>query len=81
MLQEKLKSLMCVDRSVRGDPKKDKLIDELNFKNCMCFKINTTSKFLLALHSKESLLFIQNILMPTISSPINFLRISNIDQT
>ena len=28
MLQEQLKSLMCVDYSLRGDPMKDKLIDE-----------------------------------------------------
>ena len=33
---------MYVDRSLQGDPKKYKLIDELNFKNCMCFKIKTT---------------------------------------
>ena len=26
---------MYVDRSLRGDPKKDKLIDELDFKKCM----------------------------------------------
>ena len=32
VLQEQLKSVMCVDRSLRGDPKEDKLIYELNFK-------------------------------------------------
>ena len=32
VLQEQLKSLIYVDRSSRGDPNKDKLIDELNFK-------------------------------------------------
>ena len=26
---------MYIDRSVRGDPIKDKFIDELNFKNCV----------------------------------------------
>ena len=36
---------MYVDRSLRGDPKKDKFIDELHFKNCMRSKINTTGKF------------------------------------
>ena len=35
MPQEKLKSFIYVDLSLRGDPKKDKLIDELNFVNCM----------------------------------------------
>ena len=33
---------MCVDRSLRSDPKKDKLIDEIEFKNCMRFKRKTT---------------------------------------
>ena len=32
-IQAELKSFMYVDRSLRGDAKKDKLIDELNFKN------------------------------------------------
>ena len=35
---------MYVDRSLRGDPKKDKLVDELNFKHFMHFKIKITSK-------------------------------------
>ena len=35
---------MYVDRSLRGDPKKKNLIDELNFKNCVQLKRNTTSK-------------------------------------
>ena len=36
---------MYVDRSLRGDTKKDKLIGELKFKNYTRFKINTTRKF------------------------------------
>ena len=32
MLQEQLKSLMYIDRSLRGDPIKDMLIDEFNLK-------------------------------------------------
>ena len=32
VLQEQLKSLMYVDRSLRGDPKNYKLTDELNLK-------------------------------------------------
>ena len=35
---------MNVDLSSRGDPKKDKLIDELDFKNCVLLNRNTTSK-------------------------------------
>ena len=46
MLQEQLKQLMQVDHSLRGDPKKDKLIDELNFKTCMNSNRKTPSKFL-----------------------------------
>ena len=38
MLQDQLKSFMYVDRSLRGDPKKGKLMDELNFTNCMHLK-------------------------------------------
>ena len=45
LLQEQLKSLMYVYCSLYGDPKRGKFIDELKFKNCMKFKINTTSKF------------------------------------
>ena len=41
VLQEQLKSLMYVDSSSRGDPNMDKLIDELNFKNCMRLKRKT----------------------------------------
>ena len=32
-IQAELKSFMYVDRSLRGDTTKNKLIDELNFKN------------------------------------------------
>ena len=37
---------MYVEHSLRGDSKKKKLMDELNFKNCMRFKRNTTSEVL-----------------------------------
>ena len=33
VLQSQLKLFMYVDSSLRGDPRKDKLIDELNFRN------------------------------------------------
>ena len=38
MLQDQLKSFMYGDRSLHGYPKKDKLIDELNFANYMHLK-------------------------------------------
>ena len=44
---------MCVECSLRSDPKKETLIDELNFKNCTRLKRNTTSKFLLVLQRKR----------------------------
>ena len=69
VLQEQFKSLIYVDRSLRGDPKKDRFIDELKFKNCMRLKRKTTRKFFVGIiYKKESLLFILNFLMPTISS-------------
>ena len=37
-IQAELKSFMYVDHSLRGDAKKDKLIDELNFRKCMQLK-------------------------------------------
>ena len=45
VLQEQLKSLMYVDRSLRGDPMKYRFIDELNFKNCLRLTRKNTSKF------------------------------------
>ena len=35
VIQEQLKSLLYVDRSSHGDQKKEKLIDELNYKICV----------------------------------------------
>ena len=82
MIQEQLKPLIKVDRSSYGDTKKDKLIDELNFKNGIRLKIKKTIKFFVGITYKiESLLFIQNIFMPTISSRIYLFRISSINQT
>ena len=55
VLQENLKCLMYVDRSSRGYPKKDKLIDELSFKNCVRLNIKTTSKLFLGItHNKKA---------------------------
>ena len=57
MLQEQLKSLMYDDLSLRGYPNKDKLIDEINFKNCMYFKRKTTSKFFVGITVKEKCVY------------------------
>ena len=53
VLREQLKSLIYVDRSLRGDPDKDELIDELNFKNCVSLKRKTTSKLFVGLTYKK----------------------------
>ena len=44
VLQKQLKSLMYVNCSSHGNPKKGELIDELNFKNCMRLRRKTTRK-------------------------------------
>ena len=44
---------MYFDHSLRGDPKRDKLIDELNFKNCMRLKKKTTIKFFVGITYKK----------------------------
>ena len=44
---------MYVDRSLRGDTKRDKLIDELNFKKCMQLKRSLKSKFLVGITNKQ----------------------------
>ena len=49
---EQLNSLMYVDYSLCGDSKKDKLIDELNFKNWVRLKRKTTSKFFVVITEK-----------------------------
>ena len=67
VLQEQLKLLMYVDRSLCVNPNKYKLIDRINFKKIMRLKRNTKSNFFVGItYKKESLLFIQNILMPKI---------------
>ena len=44
---------MYVDRSSNGYPKKDKLIDEINFKNCMRLKRNKTNKLFVGITYKK----------------------------
>ena len=44
---------MYVDRSLSGDPKKYKFIDELNFKNCMRLKRKTTNKLFVGIPYKK----------------------------
>ena len=53
MLQEQLKSLIYIDRSLCGDPKKEKLIDDLNFKNCMVLRERKQASSLLVLQAKK----------------------------
>ena len=53
MLQDQLKSFMHVDRSLRGDPNKDKLIDELNFTNRMHLRRIQKSKFFVGITVKQ----------------------------
>ena len=50
-MQAELKSFMYVDRSLRA--KKDKLIDELNFKKCMQLKRLLKSKFFVGITNKQ----------------------------
>ena len=67
MVQEELKSLMYVDLSLHGYPKKEKLFDEINLKSCMRLERLQQSISLLVLKTNENyLLFIHNILYPTI---------------
>ena len=44
---------MYVDRSLRGDAKKDKLIDELNFTNCMQLKRIQKRKLFVGITDKQ----------------------------
>ena len=44
---------MYVDRSLRGDAKKDKFIDKLNFKNFMQLKILIKRKFFVGITNKQ----------------------------
>ena len=53
MLQDQLKSFMYVDSSLRGDPKKNKLIDELNFTNCMHLSRIKKRKFFVGITFKQ----------------------------
>ena len=51
--REYLKSLIYFDRSLRGDPKKDRLIDELNFENCVRLNRKTASKLFVVITMKK----------------------------
>ena len=53
MLQAQLKSFMYVDRFLRGDPKKDRLLDDLNFMNCMHLKRIEKSKLFVGITVKQ----------------------------
>ena len=53
MLQEQLGFLVYVDRSLRGDTNMEKLIDSLNFMNCMRLNGKTTSKLFVGITYKK----------------------------
>ena len=53
VLQEQLKYLIYVDHSLCGDPKKDKFIDELNFKNWLRLKRKKTRKLFVGITYKK----------------------------
>ena len=44
---------MYIDRSLRGDPKKDRFIDELNFTKCIQSKIIQKSNFFVGITDKQ----------------------------
>ena len=44
---------MYVDRSLRGDPRKDELIDELNFKKCMQLNRILKRKFFVGITGQQ----------------------------
>ena len=44
---------MYIDLSLCDDTNKDRFIDELKFKNCMPFKIKTTSNFFVGITDKK----------------------------
>ena len=53
MLQDQLGSFMYVDCSLRGDPQKDKLMDELIFTNCTHLKRIQKSKLFVGITVKQ----------------------------
>ena len=60
-MQAEFKSFLYIDRSLRA--KKDKLIDELNFKTFMQLKISLKSKFLVGITNKQTKYIIHPDLM------------------
>ena len=54
-MQAELKCFMYIDRSLRA--KKDKLIDELNFKKCMQLKRSLKINFLVGITNKQTKIY------------------------
>ena len=79
VLQAKLKSLIYSDCSLGVDSKKDRLIDELNFKKCMHLKRKTTSKLFVSI--KKTFMIHPKYFDAKIYSHIHLFRISSINQT
>ena len=61
VLQEQLKSLMYVDHSLRGEPKKDKLIDELIFK-IACVKEKHNNQFICCYYIQKNKVYYSSII-------------------
>ena len=79
-MQAEFKSFMYVDRSLRA--KKDKLIDELDFKKCTQLKRSLKSKLFVGITNKQrNILFILILWLPTKKSQISLFRISKVTQT
>ena len=70
VLQEQLKSLVYIDRSLRGDTMKDKLIDEFNFKILFCLSRKKTSKFFVGIISQKRRFIIHSEFYNIISDPL-----------
>ena len=81
-MQAELKCFMYVDCSLRGDPKKDKLIDELNFKKYMKLKRIQKSKFFVGIKDEQRKFIIHpEFMVDNQKLKISLFRISKVTQT
>ena len=61
-----VETLIYVDRSLCGDPTKENLIDEINFKNCVRLRKKKTGKFFVGITFKKKFIIHPEFFMPTI---------------
>ena len=81
-IQAQLKSFMYVERSLRGDPRKYKLIDEINFKKCIQLKRIQKSKFFVGITVKQRTFIIHpEFMVDNQKLKISLFRISKVTQT